>query len=352
MRELVNKEIFYKIIDSSFTNEELSNYSMANSVENLLNEWQQNKEWIYKLFGEKLTIERPCKGTASVQEMEMEYAKLKNNLLNMDKRFSYVVFVMNTVIKDASAITISENILKADEVINNTLYKTGSKYSKAFATLVPPQLKDKFNTAYSMFLQNLKTEGVLVLSIDPTDYLSMSMNNNNWSSCHSINGDYQTGTVSYMTDKVSIVAYLKSINNCIIQTGSTTIEWNNKKWRQMVYLSEDMNVFVQSREYPNNSLTISNSIRDLMNEVLGFTEYETTNIEDAYSYLYIVDDIEDPTHYNDIVKNRGDFGVYTFKNRYNPNDQYHITVGNYIECFNDDCTFAAGTHNFLCCDCE
>ena len=48
-----------------------------------------------------------------------------------------------------------------------------------------------------MILQDVKVSGDLVLSVHPLDYLSISDNNHNWYSCHSLDGEYGAGNLGY-----------------------------------------------------------------------------------------------------------------------------------------------------------
>lgn len=68
-------------------------------------------------------------------------------------------------------------------------------YNAVFA-----QLSDSLNP-----LQMLKTA---LLSLHPCDFLEMSNKDNTWTSCHNLeSGSYQAGTLSYMTDDVSMIFF-------------------------------------------------------------------------------------------------------------------------------------------------
>lgn len=69
------------------------------------------------------------------------------------------------------------------------------RYNAVFA-----QLSDSLNP-----LQMLKTA---LLSLHPCDFLEMSNKDNTWTSCHNLeSGSYQAGTLSYMTDDVSMIFF-------------------------------------------------------------------------------------------------------------------------------------------------
>lgn len=105
----------------------------------------------------------------------------------------------------------------------------------------------------SMLMQEDKISGKLCFSIHPLDYLSISENNYNWRSCHALDGDYRTGNLNYMTDNTTIVCYLKSDKNTILPNFPENVVWNNKKWRVLLFFSDDRKLLFAGRPYPFNS---------------------------------------------------------------------------------------------------
>ena len=70
------------------------------------------------------------------------------------------------------------------------------------------ELKEFTDILWSMFVNALKSSGNVGISINPMDYLLVSSHTTGWRSCHNIiNGEYRTGGISYMLDKVSLVGY-------------------------------------------------------------------------------------------------------------------------------------------------
>ena len=68
---------------------------------------------------------------------------------------------------------------------------------------------------HSRMLNDKRLEGELCLSIHPLDYMTMSENNCDWTSCMNWpeGGCYRGGTIEMMNSPMVIVAYLKSANN-------------------------------------------------------------------------------------------------------------------------------------------
>ena len=91
-------------------------------------------------------------------------------------------------------------------------------------------LIDRIQNQYSMTVQNFrKSSQKLTLSIHPLDYITMSDNECNWSSCMSWRneGDYHAGTIEMMNSTCVVVAYIAQ-NNETLENG-----WNSKRWRQL-----------------------------------------------------------------------------------------------------------------------
>lgn len=94
----------------------------------------------------------------------------------------------------------------------------------------------------------------LCLSIHPLDYMTMSDNDKNWTSCmawkdHS--GDYRQGTIECMNSPATLIAYIKEPNpmDLGIWGGmNSDSHWANKSWRQLFIVSEG--AIVADKGYP------------------------------------------------------------------------------------------------------
>lgn len=149
----------------------------------------------------------------------------------------------------------------------------GMKLLKAFKFFEDDKnVLDALQTAASMIIQEDKIEGTLCLSVHPLDYLSVSENTHNWRSCHALDGDYRAGNLSYMKDKTTIVCYLKSKNKEHINNFPESVRWNSKKWRVLLYFSEDWNILFAGRQYPFSSDT---GIKFINNTLLPAANFGT-----------------------------------------------------------------------------
>jgi hypothetical protein len=147
---------------------------------------------------------------------------------------------------------------------DGNIIKKGSKLVKAFKYFENNKeaLTDIQNYA-SRVIQEDKIEGYLCLSVHPLDFLSVSENTHNWRSCHALDGDYRSGNLSYMTDSSTIVCYLRSEHNEILP--NFPFPWNTKKWRVLLYLSDDWNMMFAGRQYPFSS---DNGINFVLKELI------------------------------------------------------------------------------------
>jgi hypothetical protein len=106
---------------------------------------------------------------------------------------------------------------------------------------------------YTNAISPYTMEHPFVLSLNPADYALMS-NGNTWSSCHSISGNddgepegqYASGTFSYLVDGPSVVAY--TVDS--LPGDMTKLCLREKFQRQMFMIHPSGKIFVQSRMYP------------------------------------------------------------------------------------------------------
>ncbi len=155
---------------------------------------------------------------------------------------------------------------------------------------------------YADSVNPLKIVRHTILSINPLDYLTMSFGNS-WASCHTIDkknrrnmpnsyeGQYSSGTISYMLDQVSMVFY----------TVDASYEGNeyyfeDKINRCMFHYGKDK--LIQGRVYPqsndNNADGIYKDIREIvqrvMSECLEIPNYWTTRRGPDEIGDYVCDD--------------------------------------------------------------
>ena len=105
-------------------------------------------------------------------------------------------------------------------------------------------------------IQENTITGTLCFSVHPLDFLSSSENTHNWRSCHSLDGEYRGGNLSYMVDDCTFMCYLRSDGyDHQLPNFPHEVKWNSKKWRVLLYLSNDRTMLMAGRQYPFSSST-------------------------------------------------------------------------------------------------
>jgi hypothetical protein len=170
---------------------------------------------------------------------------------------------------------ILENRLQQDICILDVKLKKGWRITRCFSELEADKKElQKQQDLYSIFLQSLKVKGRLVLSIDPLDFITMSVSKSGWSSCHHPNNYHGTGGLAYMNDNATIIAYVETnepMITYVIDTETkekTTIKMPNKIWRQIVTINKDHTYALQLKQYPNDNRVFSQEVTKMMENLL------------------------------------------------------------------------------------
>ena len=157
--------------------------------------------------------------------------------------------------------------------------KNGQKMSRAVNAICialgidKDELYNKEFAKYADAVNPLTVEYPTFLSVNPIDYLLMS-NGNSWHSCHYIGnypydaGCYSSGTISYMLDTDSMIAY----NLTDFDEGEDA-ELKRKKNRQV--FAYNNGTLLQSRMYPqgeDGNVSLYNNMRFLVQQVIAECE--------------------------------------------------------------------------------
>ena len=144
----------------------------------------------------------------------------------------------------------------------------GAKLSKSFTKFFEDKNFVKIlQDIASRYMQLTQVSGYLYLSVHPMDYLTLSENAANWSSCHSLDGDYRCGNLSYMVDNTTIVAYLATNEMQHFKCLPENVKWFSKKWRMLIHINTNSDIIYYNKQYPFEHKTIFGRITDMVHQI-------------------------------------------------------------------------------------
>lgn len=319
--------LFNKLTEKDIERIDSYRKTFAGSCENkradlstILRYWNKNKEWMAPYFGDSLIKEIPVEYKEGEDELrdkihdwlwnsKPEYAEFYRSLERFYPYPSYrlsgeewqaeyklhhaitCLFSTTTLMNNKvdfggeyTSITIPLPNNCGDYTIQN-----GAKPMRAIRKLaeaVDFKHFEEFRNDHSRCLQAKSLSGKLCLSIHPLDFMTMSDNECDWSSCMSWreNGEYRLGTVEMMNSPVVICAYLESEHNPLAWSyEGTTYEWNSKKWR-CLFIVDYNKLCLSVKSYPfyNGGLTAL-AAKEIA-KLFGWGECEATKYDynDAY----------------------------------------------------------------------
>lgn len=263
----------------------LSNANANYTIENSLRAWAKAKKpLIEKIFKDKLILEREIDYNMRLEDVEevaekellqkwrssfiRSFTDFINNMIETYPHEEWEVF--NYIFQKPHFYRnrwrerdtpVSLKIPNSDKQIkickDMKVSRTFSILAREFPEEEFAKKCSEFLDDYSLFLSKTRVKGTFCLSIHPLDYLTMSDNENDWSSCLSVmeTGGYCGGAVELMNSPVSIIAYLRSNENKL-RVGPHT--WNSKAWRNIFIITDDIITAVKG--YPYKSSILDNAI--------------------------------------------------------------------------------------------
>lgn len=268
----------------------------------ILREWATQKQSLFELFGNKMILEKKIE----LEEPEKNIKRKLNRLVNSSP---FINGIFNVLYPRGFAVENSNNIVgelwydineellenkwtrpsfqvlsSKEEVLTDFIFIPGKNFKpfiiqkgtklttilSKFAKALQIEGYDEFMTEYSKIFNTKITKGTFCLSIHPLDFMTMSDNASNWSSCMSwrAKGDYRDGTVEMLNSPCVVVGYLKS-DSKDMPIGDDY--WNNKKWRELFIVTEE--VICGVKGYPYRSESISKIAINWLKELADKNNY-------------------------------------------------------------------------------
>lgn len=264
-------------------------YEKEPDMDAFLQNWSENKQYLFNLFGNQLILKKEIDYTKNIKEYNSELNHLMfdsdfmynlKSAMNYDFTLSHLLFNEYFYNNKYEGGTLTFNTPNGKLVI-----PTGSKISKALGKLAKAygvEGYEEFRQAHSMILNHRTLKGTLCLSIHPFDYITMSDNACNWESCMNWSaddegGDYRMGTLEMLNSPCVAVAYLCSDkpyhpNYC------EDFTWSNKKWRSLIIITPE--VIHSICGYPYEDYELDKEILELVRNLMP-------NKEDFGSILHL-----------------------------------------------------------------
>ena len=266
--------------------------------------------------------------------------------------------------------TISdETANKINDMMPTVRAHTGEKTSRVInkiCTYLGYTKFDDYNKEFAKYADSLSPVRITrhtILSVNPLDYLTMSFGNS-WASCHTIDksnkrgmpnsyeGQYSSGTMSYMLDPTSMVFYT------ISSEFNGQEYWNEPKvCRQMFHYGEEK--LIQGRLYPQSNDGESGEYtanRNVVQKIIADI-YDFPNLWTVKKGVSAIKDyvIKDGTHYPDYFH----FDYCTISRQNGSENEDEIYIGAEpicVECgythSEEDCINCCSNPSLLtCADC-
>lgn len=347
--------------------------------------WSYSKQKLFKLLGNKLIHKIDINYQKEYDTIKSEINKLlhQHPFIESYNNFYYSIIMkyyeekiidLNT--KNAFDVLASSTILTSNFFDHSIkMRKPGSKKMlqiqkgakpiRAFSKIISYfkdefQFKDfeDFRIKHSMILNDKNLKGKLCISIHPLDFITMSDNANDWSSCMSWkdSGCYHLGTVEMMNSNNVLCCYIESEDPLLWEDRNTKVihEWNSKKFRVLTYVTKD--IIVNGKSYPFQNVNIVkiiiDVIRDLAEKNLGWTySFGPERYKDMIHINHASDIIRNKQwiKYGDTIKHNIIFDTNAMYNdMFNDNNKEYWCYRNKVK--KNKVINLSGKANCLCCN--
>ena len=260
-------------------------FSTEPKVDKLIHRWAEAKQSFIEIMGGNLIYELPDEVTFEMNEHDKihsveEFIREVEWKYRYNKNIDFLLDFLSNIKQD-----FFKNEVSKDFSYRNIKIPKGMKINRALKFFFPDNKEEltDIQNEVSRILQKDKVKGILCISVHPLDFLSSSENTYNWRSCHSLDGEFRSGNLSYMVDSSTVICYLRSKNSeqCLPNFPSK-IPWNSKKWRMLLHFSEDREMMFAGRQYPFTSEQGMDVVKDVLLSNAGFpdswTKWDNTKI--------------------------------------------------------------------------
>lgn len=247
-------------------------------TEDWLSEWEKGKsEILENLFGGALYVEFPVEFVQSEDYLCKEFDKKLEHHDFYDALCHWIYDIDDNEVRRCLSCIVEEKTIvrkvyprdrkvelpyfdekagKERKLVISKGMKLTTIYSKLnkYFKLTSPEVYEDFRQKYSTLFNSERVKGTYVLSMRPLDYMTMSDNDYNWSSCMSwkSEGCYRRGTVEMMNSPYVIVGYLKG--DTPLDLFDFPVDIDNKKWRSLFIVHPEIITSIKSYPYYSGEL--------------------------------------------------------------------------------------------------
>lgn len=301
MKSKVDVKRLQKLIAVASSNHGTKVFPTMEIVDKYLDEWAKAKYDLYVMFNHELTINKEI-------QLEMSESEMSTLIGELSLKFPKYLYWLDRY--NAKMWMANEIKSASFERGYFPFAQDGMKLTKFFTQAFED---DKFDIEASKVLQNKFVTGVITVSIDPYDYITMSVNKHKWDSCHKATGGmYATGGISYMLDETTMIAFRHSGKEYEYNLNGFKFNGNSKQQRQCVYFDKETLSIIFGREYPNKNAEMAKEIRMLLEDHIS-KKYDLDGVwkvRNSYEGEY---KDASKAHYSD-VKNGFDYKFAQLKN--------------------------------------
>lgn len=336
-------------------------------LDNWLQNWSHSKQKLYHLLGDSFIKEYPYEYEKSKEDLEREIKELfSTNHIKSNYHDFYFGYIKNQewLENNKEALTFLNHLFDYQHFIYEKIdfslkikkpngrkmlqIQAGIKPIKAIGRVIDYFKDDykfdldafeEFKKRYGIIMSEKVIKGKFCISIHPMDFITMSDNASRWSSCMSWTdeGCYHIGTVEMMNSNNVVCAYLlHGTTNYVFNTDITNSDtgeligvWNNKRWRQLFYITKD--IIMSGKPYPYISEELSKTI------LAQIKELASNNLN--WDYKFGPELYQDMVHVNSLwnMNNQRNWMHYEKKKPFKHNIIWD-TKGMYNDMLNDSNT--------------
>lgn len=310
-------------------------------VEHILRRWKAAKSrYLYKLLGDQLIYTTKVKYEKSMSLIERGMREVKNKNSDFVKAYLHLI---DELLENPNWRYDFRNLMCSEWFLSHNrcdidgfdfpmpfgkTYRVNreTKVTRFLAALTKAYNLpgwEQFRIDHSMCLNDKFLTGTLCLSIHPLDYMTMSDNAHDWSSCMSWSdhiGEYRQGTVEMMNSDCVIVAYLKS-DNSNFTIDDDAFSWTDKKWRELFIITDEVIAGIKGYPYWTDETEdmVFKELRVLASKNLGW-EYDDKIYQTDFDSGHLYDHKDDEHR-----KVQLDFETEFMYNDFN--DRHRFTLG-------------------------